>query len=308
MAKVNMADLKALRERSGAGLKDCKNALQESAGDMDTAMDWLRAKGIAKAAKKSSRIATEGMIHAFISEDGRSGSIVEVNCETDFVGKTSGFQEFVARVAEHVGQATPSDTDALKTQSWSFEEGQTVEEIRQSMVLRTGENVNIRRFAIASNDYVAEYIHAGSRLGVLLSVSVDGDFTGNADFQSFIEDLTMHIAANSPEYVSDAEIPMAVITKEKEIQVARAMEEGKPQNIAEKMVVGRINKWKKEISLLDQIFDDDNKTTVAKELVNKGSEFGGSITLESFVLYRLGEGMAKKVDNFAEEVAAMSQQ
>lgn len=308
MAKVNMADLKALRERSGAGLKDCKNALQESAGDMDTAMDWLRAKGIAKAAKKSSRIATEGMIHAFISEDGKSGSIVEVNCETDFVGKTSGFQGFVAQVAEHVGQTTPSDTDALKTQSWSFDEGQTVEEIRQSMVLRTGENVSIRRFATASNDYVAEYIHAGSRLGVLLSVSVDGDFTGNADFQSFIEDLTMHIAANSPEYVSDAEIPVAVITKEKEIQVARAMEEGKPQNIAEKMVVGRINKWKKEISLLDQIFDDDNKTTVAKELANKGSEFGGSITLESFVLYRLGEGMAKKVDNFAEEVAAMSQQ
>jgi elongation factor Ts len=145
-------------------------------------------------------------------------------------------------------------------------------------------------------------------LGVILNASVDGIDTTNADFRSFVEDLTMHIAANSPEYVSDAEIPAEVIKKEQEIQVARAMEEGKPQNIAEKMVVGRINKWKKEISLLDQIFDDDNKTTVAKELTIKGSEFGGSITLESFVLYKLGEGMAKKVDNFAEEVAAMSQQ
>lgn len=308
MAKVNMADLKALRERSGAGLKDCKNALQEAAGDMDAAMDWLRAKGIAKAAKKSTRIATEGMIHAFISEDASTGSLIEINCETDFVGKTTEFQGFVAEMAEHVETHTPSDVEALLQQNWMFDAGQTVKEKMNSMVLSTGENVNVRRFVNFSGDYVAEYIHAGSRLGVILNASVDGIDTTNADFRSFVEDLTMHIAANSPEYVSDAEIPAEVIKKEQEIQVARAMEEGKPQNIAEKMVVGRINKWKKEISLLDQIFDDDNKTTVAKELTIKGSELGGSITLESFVLYKLGEGMAKKVDNFAEEVAAMSQQ
>ena len=307
MAKVNMADLKSLRERSGAGLKDCKNALLESNGDMDAAMDWLRAKGIAKAAKKSSRIATEGMIHAFVSTDAKSGSLIEINCETDFVGKTAEFQGFVAEMAEHVATKTPSDVNDLLEQTWLFEEGQSVKEKMNSMVLSTGENVNVRRFVNLNGDYVAEYIHAGSRLGVILNVSVDGIDTNNSDFRSFVEDLTMHIAANRPEFVSDAEIPAEVIAKETEIQVARAVEEGKPQNIAEKMVVGRINKWKKEISFMDQIFDDVNKTSVAKEIVNKGTEFGGSFTVNSFVTFALGEGMAKKVDNFAEEVAAMAQ-
>ena len=307
MAKVNMADLKALRERSGAGLKDCKNALIESAGDMEAAMDWLRAKGIAKAAKKSSRIATEGMVHAFITSSANTGSLIEINCETDFVGKTAEFQGFVAEMAEHVATNTPADVEALLEQNWMFDTGLTVKEKMNSMVLSTGENVNVRRFVNLSGDYVAEYIHAGSRLGVILNVSVDGIDTSNADFRSFVEDLTMHIAANRPEFVSDAEIPAEVITKETEIQVARAMEEGKPQNIAEKMVVGRINKWKKEISFMDQIFDDENKTTVAKEIANKGSEFGGSFTVNSFITFALGEGMEKKVDNFAEEVAAMAQ-
>ena len=307
MAKVNMADLKSLRERSGAGLKDCKNALLESNGDMDAAMDWLRAKGIAKAAKKSSRIATEGMVNAFISSDATSGSLIEINCETDFVGKTTEFQGFVAQMAEHVATNTPADVESLQEQVWLFDAGQSVKEKMNSMVLSTGENVNVRRFVNLTGDYVAEYIHAGSRLGVILTVSADGIDTSNADFRSFVEDLTMHIAANRPEFVSDAEIPAAVIEKETSIQVARAMEEGKPQNIAEKMVIGRINKWKKEISFMDQIFDDDNKTSVAKEIANKGAEFGGSFTVTSFVTFALGEGMAKKVDNFAEEVAAMAQ-
>jgi elongation factor Ts len=307
MSKVNMADLKDLRERSGAGLKDCKNALIESNGDMDAAMDWLRAKGIAKAAKKSSRIATEGMIHAFVTADGTSGALIEINCETDFVGKTTEFQSFVAQMAEHVATNTPADVDALQEQAWMFDAGQTVKEKMNGMVLSTGENVNVRRFVNVSGDYVAEYIHAGSRLGVILNVAVDGIDTSNADFRSFVEDLTMHIAANRPEFVSDAEIPAEVVKKETEIQVARAMEEGKPKEIAEKMVVGRINKWKKEISFLDQIFDDENKTSVAKEIANKGAEFGGSFTVTSFVTFELGEGMEKKVDNFAEEVAAMAQ-
>jgi len=307
MAKVNMADLKALRERSGAGLKDCKNALAEANGDMEAAIDWLRAKGMAKAAKKSSRIATEGMVHAFITDGAKSGAIVEVNCETDFVGKTDDFRGFVADMASHIGNTNPASVEAMLEGDWSHDGSQTVKEVMNGMVLKTGENVNVRRFTTLSGDYVAEYIHAGSRLGVLLSVNVDGDFAGNADFQSFIEDITMHIAANSPEFVSDAEIPAEVIEKETEIQIARAVEEGKPQNIAEKMVVGRINKWKKEISLLDQIFDEDNKTTVAKEIVNRGKEFGGTITVNAFVVYKLGEGMEKKVDNFADEVAAMAQ-
>jgi elongation factor Ts len=308
MARVNMNDLKALRERSGAGLKDCKNALLDSDGDMDAAMDWLRAKGIAKAAKKSSRIATEGMIHAHISESANSGALIEVNCETDFVGNTDGFKTFVSELAQHIAANTPADLDSLYEQTWQFDKTQTVREVLNGMVLKTGENVNVRRFTIINGDYVAEYIHAGSRLGVMLNVSVDGGFVANDDFKSFIEDITMHIAANRPDFVSDSEIPSEVITKETEIQIARAMEEGKPQNIAEKMVVGRINKWKKEISLLDQIFDDENKLNLAKCLKAKSSELGGDIEIQSFTIYQLGEGMEKKKDNFVDEVAAMTQQ
>ena len=306
MNNISAQMVKELRDRTGAGMMECKKALIESEGSMDKAIETMRKAGQAKADKKSSRIAAEGVVN--LAMNNSFVNMIEINCETDFVGKTTEFQGFVAEMAEHVETNTPADVEALLQQSWMFDAGQTVKEKMNSMVLSTGENVNVRRFVNFSGDYVAEYIHAGSRLGVILNASVDGIDTSNADFRSFVEDLTMHIAANSPEYVSDAEIPAEVIKKEQEIQVARAMEEGKPQNIAEKMVVGRINKWKKEISLLDQIFDDDNKTTVAKELATKGSEFGGSITLESFVLYKLGEGMAKKVDNFAEEVAAMSQQ
>ena len=307
MAKVNMADLKALREKSGAGLKDCKNALIESNGDMEIAMDWLRTRGIAKAKKKSSRIATEGMIHAYLNETSTVGALVEVNCETDFVGNTPNFRNFVNELAEHVATKTPADVDGLLEQTWYKDEGQTVREVLNGMVLSTGENVNVRRFEIFTGDYVAEYIHAGSRLGVLLNVHADASLLDNAEFKSFIEDITMHIAANRPEFLSDAQIPAEVIEKETQIQVARAMEEGKPQNIAEKMVVGRINKWKKEISLMDQEFDEDTKANVAASISKLAGDLGASFELASFTTFELGEGMEKKVDNFADEVASMTQ-
>lgn len=307
MSKVNMNDLKALREQSGAGLKDCKSALTESNGDMELAMDWLRTRGIAKAAKKSSRIATEGMIHAFINDNATVGALVEVNCETDFVGNTPNFQNFVNDLAEHVVTKTPADVDALLEQGWLKDEGQTVREVLNGMVLSTGENVNVRRFQIFSGQYVAEYIHAGSRLGVLLNVDADASLSDNAEFKSFIEDITMHIAANRPEFLSDTEIPSEVVEKETQIQIARAIEEGKPQNIAEKMVVGRINKWKKEISLMDQEFDEDSKANVGASVAKMSADLGASFSLVSFTTFELGEGMEKKVDNFADEVASMTQ-
>jgi len=219
MAKVNMADLKVLRERSGAGIKDCKNALIENNGDMDAAVDWLRAKGIAKAVKKAGRAASEGMVHSYIHAGSRLGVLVEVNCETDFVAKTD-------------------------------------------------------------------------------------------NFKNFVDDLAMHIAAIRPQFVSEDHIPADVVEKEKEIQIARAMEEGKPQNIAEKMVVGRIGKWKKEISLLDQIWmhDDEGKQTVKEALNAMVLQTGENVQIRRFVTFELGEGLAKKEDNFAEEVAAMSKQ
>jgi elongation factor Ts len=219
MSKVNMQDLKELRERSGAGLKDCKNALKENDHDMDKAIDWLRAKGIAKAVKKAGRAATEGMVHSYIHAGARLGVLIEVNCETDFVAKTDQFKDFV-------------------------------------------------------------------------------------------DDLSMHIAASRPQFVSEEHIPADVVEKETEIQIARAMEEGKPKNIAEKMVVGRIGKWKKEISLVDQIWmhDDEGKMTVKEVLNEMVLKTGENVQIRRFVTFELGEGLAKKEDNFAEEVAAMSQQ
>jgi elongation factor Ts len=217
MYKVSMNDIKSLREGSGAGIKDCKNALKENEGDMDKAMDWLRSKGIARAAKKSSRTASEGMVHSYIHAGARLGVIVEVNCETDFVARTS-------------------------------------------------------------------------------------------EFKSFVDDLSMHIAASRPEFVSVEEIPDAVIEKEKTIQIARAVEEGKPQNIAEKMVVGRIKKWKKEISLMDQLWihDDDGKATVNEVVNNMVHKTGENIKIRRFVTFVLGEGLKKRENDFVAEVAAMT--
>lgn len=219
MSKVNMKDLKELRARAGAGLKDCKNALNENNGDMEKAIDWLRKKGIAKAVKKAGRAASEGMVHSYIHSGSRLGVLVEVNCETDFVAKTE-------------------------------------------------------------------------------------------DFRSFVDDLAMHIVASRPQFVSEAQIPDEVVEKEKEIQIARAMEEGKPKNIAEKMVVGRIGKWRKEISLIDQIWmhDDEGKQTVKDILNAMVLKTGENVQIRRFVTFGLGEGLAKKEDNFVEEVAAMSKQ
>ena len=240
--KVKMEDIKALRDQTGAGIKDCKNALIENNNDMSEALDWLRKKGIAKAAKKGSRIATEGMVHAVINAEKNNGVIVEINCETDFVGRTDDFQNFSVQVAEHLLANPASSNEELLAQAWSFDAGQTVEAVCSNMVHKTGENVRIRRFESLSADYVGSYIHAGSRLGILLALNTDVEIS--ADFESFAEDICMHIAESRPLYTSVDQVSDEVVEKEREIQIACAMESGKPKEIAEKMVIGRINKWK----------------------------------------------------------------
>lgn len=308
----SLENIKTLRELTGAGLKDCKTALAENNDDMDAAVDWLRKKGIVTAAKKSSRAASEGMVAAGISANMQKGVLLEVNCETDFVARTDGFKGFVSELSGHILANNPADIEELKTQSWTHDVSTSVDNVLSSMVHKTGENVQLRRFVTLQGGYVSQYIHAGSRLGVLLAVDCDASQNGNADFQSFIEDICMHIAANRPQFVSDAEIPEEVVQKEMEIQVSRSMEDdkfkGKPKDIVEKAVSGRIAKWKKEISLLNQLFDEETKATVEKCVADKSKEFGFGFSLKSFVVFELGEGLEKRKDNFAEEVAAMTQQ
>lgn len=301
MYKASMADIKQLRARSGAGIKDCKNALNENNGDVQAALDFLRMKGIAKAAKKASRIATEGAIHAHIVDN--VGVLLEVNCETDFVARTDAFKDFVRSVAEHIIQHQVDSVDELLEKDWSG--GSSVGEAAKQMVFKTGENIRIRRFSRYSTNaggQLHSYIHTGARLGVLVEVAA------NAQIDELAEEIAMHIAASRPEYVSSASIPEDIISKEFEIQKARVIEEGKPEHIAERIVGGRIGKWKKEISLYDQIWihDDNDQMAVQARLQEASKSYGEDIAVSRFSTFALGEGMEKKANNFAEEVAAMT--
>jgi elongation factor Ts len=297
MYKATMSDIKSLRSRSGAGIKDCKTALVENDGDIQAAMDWLRAKGIAKAAKKSGRIATEGAIHSHITSN--VGALIEVNCETDFVARTDGFKEFVSTVASHVVKYDVDSVDELLAQEWS--EGGTIAEAVQQMVFKTGENIRLRRFSrydLQGSGIVHSYIHTGARLGVMVEVA------STSAVDEFADDLAMHIAASRPDYVSDTHIPKDVVAKEFEIQKARVIEEGKPEHIAVKVVTGRIAKWKKEISLYDQVWiHDDNDQAKVKSVLK---DLSGDVDVRRFSTFALGEGLEKKENNFAEEVAAMT--
>ncbi len=302
MYKPSMNEIKELRAKSGAGIKDCKSALIESTGDISEAIDWLRAKGIAKAAKKADRAAAEGKIVSF-TQNG-VGVILEVNCETDFVARTPAFQDFADSLGRHIINNTPSDIAALMEQSW--DESSSVEQAVQQMVVKTGENVQVRRFAlIQSDNQIFSYIHTGDRLGVI------GEFSGPDGLDEFADDLAMHIVASAPKFLSDADIPSEIIEKETSIQVARAKEDpklaGKNDNVIQGAVRGRIAKWKKEISLLDQmwIHDDGGKTKVSSILNQISSDKGGTISILSFSRFELGDGVEKKEGNLADEVAAM---
>ena len=287
MAQITAALVKELRERTGAGMMDCKKALTAVEGDMDKAIDFLREKGLAAAAKKAGRIAAEGVVGSFVSADGKIGAIVEVNCETDFVAKTDGFKELVKKIAAHIVATKPADVEALLA---SELDGQTVEALVTASVAKIGEKISVRRFALyeAPEGVVAAYIHGGGKIGVIVELK-----GGNAELG---KDVAMHVAAANPSYLERSQVPAAELEHEKEVLYEQAKNEGKPEKIIEKMVMGRINKYYKEVCLVDQEFVKDPDQTVGKLVKAAGAE------VLAFSRFQLGEGIEKKQEDFAAEV------
>ncbi|MFQ7293001.1 MAG: translation elongation factor Ts [Monoglobales bacterium] len=292
-------DVKELREMTGCGMMDCKKALTEADGDKDKAVEILREKGLATAAKKAGRIASEGIVLDYV--DGNVGVIVEVNAETDFVAKNEQFTDFVKAVAKTVAVKNPADVEELKTMQ--IEGGsQTVGEELTEKIAKIGENMNIRRFARYEGT-VASYIHGGGRIGVL--VNFDTDCADKEGFAQFAKDIAMQVAAAGAQYLDRDAVPAEVVEKEKEILSIQAKNEGKPEKIIEKMVMGRINKFYKEVCLLDQEFIKDGDLSVQKYIDNTAKALGGNIKVVAYTRFEKGEGLEKKEENFADEVAKM---
>lgn len=301
---VTAAMVKELRDMTGAGMMDCKKALAETDGNMEKAVEFLREKGLAAAEKKAGRIAAEGLVATEVSADNKVASIVEVNSETDFVAKNEKFRDFVAAVAAQAAKTNASDIDGFLAESWNLDSSKTVKEELASQIAVIGENMNIRRFEKidAGNGFVASYIHGGGRIGVLVEVETDNF---NEAAQEAAKNVAMQIAAINPKYVTRAEISEEFIAHETEILKAQAKNENpdKPDSIIDKMIVGRLNKELKEFCLVDQVYVKDGDLTVAKYLENVGKEIGSTIAVKKFVRFETGEGIEKKEENFAEEVA-----
>ncbi len=296
-------DVKELREKTGCGMMDCKKALTSSNGDMTAAIDFLREKGLAAATKKSSRVAAEGLAMAYTNEEGTVGVAIEVNSETDFVAKNTDFQSFVKLCGETVINKNPKSVDELlKLKS---EDGKTIEEILQEKILTIGENIKIRRFK-RFEGVVAGYVHAAGKIGVLVNFDVDKKDVVKSDlFKSFAKDVAMQIAAINPLYLVPEEIPADVIAHERKILKEQIVGDGKPENIAEKIVEGRIGKYYKEVCLMNQAFVKDGNLSIEQYVQKTSKELGTNIKVISFVRFEKGEGIEKKEDNFAQEVAGM---
>lgn len=295
-------DVKKLREMTSCGMMDCKKALTETDGDMDKAVEYLREKGLATAAKKAGRIASEGMVESFVFDN--AGVVVEVNSETDFVAKNEEFQKFVHAVAQTIADHNPADVEALKELSLSGA-NQTVVEALTEKIATIGENMNIRRFERFEGVNQA-YIHGGGRIGVLVNFEIaDADKAASSEFVEMAKNVAMQIAAAAPQYVKEEEVPAEVVEKEKEILKAQALNEGKPEAIVDKMVAGRIQKFYKEICLVDQPYVKDPDMTVGKYVDSVAKELGTTISISKFARLEKGEGLEKKEDDFAAEVAKM---
>ena len=307
MAAFTAQDVKALREKTGCGMMDCKKALTQADGDMDKAIDFLREQGLAKQAKKASRIAAEGVAYAVTSEDNTVGVVIEVNAETDFVAKNDSFMDFVKACANTVMKENPADVEALLALKADGSD-QTVAEMLQEKVLTIGENIQIRRFERMEGACVA-YVHAGGKIGVL--VNFDTDLTAKPEFVAYGKDVAMQIAALNTPYLTEADVPAEVIEHEKAIMVEQLKNDpkmaNKPEQVLAKIVDGKIGKYYKENCLVDQEFVKDNKLTVAQYTKNTAKALGGSIEIKNFVRFEKGEGIEKRQDDFAAEVASMVQ-
>ncbi|MGN1467684.1 MAG: translation elongation factor Ts [Ruminococcus sp.] len=294
-------DVKALREKTGCGMMDCKKALTNADGDMDKALDFLREQGLAKQAKKASRVAAEGIAYACTNEDKSVGVVIEVNAETDFVAKNADFQSFVKTCAETVMNQNPADVEALLALKAEGTE-MTVAELLQEKVLTIGENIQIRRFQRLEGACVA-YVHAGGKIGVL--VNFDTDCAAKDGFEAYGKDVAMQIAALNTSYLCKDEVPADVLEHEKEVMKQLVINEGKPEAIADKIVMGKIGKFYKENCLLDQEFVKDSKMNIQRYTDKTANELGGTIKITKFVRFEKGEGIEKRQDDFAAEVASM---
>lgn len=298
-------DVKELREKTGAGMMDCKKALTENNGDMNAAVDFLRQKGLAAAAKKATRIAAEGLIGAVV--EGNVGALVEINCETDFVAKNDDFKAFVGQIANHLVSSNASDVEGLKNDKLGE---RTVAETVQELTLKIGEKIDIRRFSkrtMSGDGKIGSYVHSG-KIGVLVEVAADSAATaGKEEFQTLVNDLCLHVAAADPKFLSANDIDEDFKASEAKIYEAQLKEQGKPENMIPNIVKGKLNKLATEVCLLDQKFVKDPDLSVSKLINNVESATGGKITIKGFEKVNLGEGIEKKQDNLAEEVAKMTQ-
>ena len=300
---ITAAMVKDLRDMTGAGMMDCKKALNETNGDMDEAVEYLRKNGQAKAEKKAGRIAAEGLVRVIV-KDNKLGAVVEVNSETDFVAKNEDFQGFVDAVAQQAVNSDSADMDSFLAEAWNVDASKTVKEALTEKISIIGENLSIRRFekVTAENGCVVSYLHGGGRIGVL--VDAETAVVSEA-VKEALTNVAMQIAALSPKYVSQAEVSEEYKEHEKEILLAQAKLENpeKPDNIIEKMIIGRLNKELKEVCLLSQIYVKDGDLTVEKYLENVAKAEGTTITVKKFIRFETGEGIEKKEENFADEVA-----
>ena len=300
---VTAGMVKELREMTGAGMMDCKKALNETNGNMDEAVEYLRKNGQAKAEKKAGRIAAEGIVMAEVKDD-KTAAIVEVNSETDFVAKNADFQGFVKAVVDQALATDAADMDAFMAEAWNADTSKSVKDALTEKISVIGENLSIRRFEkVVTDGCVVSYIHGGGRIGVLVEAETD---VVNDDIKAALKNVAMQVAAMSPKYVSRDEVSQDYLDHEKDILLAQAKLENpnKPENIIEKMIIGRLNKEMKEICLLDQVYVQDSDLTVAKYVEKVAKENNANIVVKKFVRFETGEGLEKKNEDFAAEVAA----
>ncbi|MDE6729093.1 MAG: translation elongation factor Ts [Oscillospiraceae bacterium] len=299
MAGVNIQEVKELRDMTGCGLSDCKKALEEADGNREEAVKILREKGLAKAAKKAGRIAAEGVVKAKV--DGTKGVLVEINCETDFAAKSDKFLELVETIADTILASGAADVDALNEVTVSGG-SMTVKEYMIDKIATIGENMNIRRFVTMEGTLVP-YMHDGGRLGTL--VKIDTDKPDNAEVLACGKNVALQVTAMNAQYIDKDSVPADVIANEKEVQQKLVEQEGKPANVAEKIVEGRLRKFYEDVCLLDQKYFKDDSMNIAKYIDSVAKAQGASIKVDSFVRFERGEGIEKKADNFADEVASM---
>ena len=301
------ADVKKLRETTGVGMMDCKKALVETDGDMEKAIEWLREKGLATAQKKAGKIAAEGVSFAIVNGEG-VGVVVEVNAQTDFVAKNEVFQDYVNGVASVIADQGPADVETLMGLTYPGTD-RTVTDIQNDKVLTIGENIQVRRFTRYATGMNIPYIHMGGKIGVLVNMEVSEGLCCNEKVVELGKDLAMQIAAMNPSFLDKSDVDSSTLDKEREILMAQAKQDpknaGKPDNIIEKMVSGRIGKYYEENCLLQQAFVKENKQTVEQHVAAVAKEVGGTIVVKAYTRYATGEGIEKKEENFAAEVASM---